>query len=120
MTRRTVLIIDDDADLREAVRDALEQAGHRVLEAANGRAALELLRGASERPDLILLDMMMPEMDGPAFRREQLEDPELAGIRTIVFTAYGAASDGAEQLSADGALEKPVSLSRLLAAIERG
>src|SRR5687767_5128531 len=99
-TGRFILIVDDDADVRESIREALDDEGYRVATAANGKAAVRLLRDDNLRPDLILLDIMMPEMDGWAFRAEQRKDPKIASIPVIVFTAYGTPRDIARQLEA--------------------
>ena len=116
---RSILLVDDDADLRESIEDALQEEGYRVTSAANGKEALSLLKDGKVRPDLILLDIMMPEMDGWAFRAEQRKDPELAPIPVVVFTAYGSPKDAAEQLQAAGFLRKPLRLDELLSAIGR-
>lgn len=116
---RSILLVDDDADIRESIGEALEEEGYRVVAAENGKHALRLLRDDGLRPDLILLDIMMPEMDGWGFRSEQQKDPALAAIPVIVFTAYGTARDIARQLDAAGFLKKPLRLGELLAAIER-
>lgn len=114
--RPTILVVDDDADVRAAVADALAETGYRVAEAANGRQALNVLRGDA-KPDAILLDLMMPVMDGWAFRREQQKDEALAVIPVVIFTAYGVPKDAAAQLGAAGVLRKPPSLTELLAAV---
>jgi two-component system, chemotaxis family, chemotaxis protein CheY len=116
-TGRAILLVDDDADVRESIRDALADEGYRVTTAANGREALLLLKNEDFRPDLILLDIMMPEMDGWAFRGEQLKDPRLVSIPVIVFTACGAPRDIARQLDAAGFLKKPLPLDELLSTI---
>jgi CheY-like chemotaxis protein len=118
-TDRSILIVDDDADVRESVGDALEEEGYRVASAANGKEALRLLQDDKLRPDVILLDIMMPEMDGWAFRAEQRKDPELDSIPVLVFTAYGAPKEIAQQLQAAGFLRKPLRLDELLLAIGR-
>jgi len=116
-TDRSVLVVDDDADVRECIKDALEVEGYRVTGAANGKDALRLLKDDVVRPDIILLDIMMPEMDGWAFRAEQLKDPELASIPVLVFTAYGSPKDVARELHTAGFLRKPLRLEELLSAI---
>lgn len=117
--KRSILIVDDDADVRESVRDALEEEGHRVSTASNGKEAFRLLQNEKLRPDLIVLDIMMPEMDGWAFRAEQRRDPELASIPVLVFTAYGSPKEIATQLGAAGFLRKPLLLEELLSTIDR-
>jgi CheY-like chemotaxis protein len=118
-SERSILLVDDDADVRESIGDALKEEGYRVATASNGREALRLLKDDNVRPDLILLDIMMPEMDGWAFRAEQRKDPDIASIPVIVFTAYGAPRDTARQLDAAGFLSKPLGLDELLSTIDR-
>ena len=118
-TDRSILLVDDDADVRESIGEALEEEGYRVARASNGKEALRLLKNDNLRPDLILLDIMMPEMDGWTFRAEQRKDPELASIPVLVFTAYGTPKDVAQQLEAAGFLRKPLRLDELLSAIGR-
>jgi CheY-like chemotaxis protein len=110
-----LLIVDDDADVREALASVLEDEGYKVLIAESGRAALETLRRGA-RPTLILLDLMMPVMDGYEFRARQLQDPDLAKIPVVVLTA-GAMDPRVEALGAVRSFRKPVSLERLLEAL---
>jgi CheY-like chemotaxis protein len=84
-TRATILVDDDDDDIREVLA-VLDEAGFRVMTAAHGREALEHLR-EDPQPDVILLDLMMPEMDGYQFRAEQQRDPALRAIPTLIVTA---------------------------------
>jgi CheY-like chemotaxis protein len=111
-----VLVVDDDFDLRSLLIDILEQEGYRAVPAVNGAEALELLRNGL-RPALILLDMMMPVMDGWTFRAEQREDPTLADIPVVVFSAYTDVEATAEQLGAAAGLAKPLRLEELLGVI---
>jgi CheY-like chemotaxis protein len=115
--KRTILLVDDDTDLRVSVAEALEDEGHQVLHAANGREALQQLK-EGQRPDLILLDMMMPVMDGWQFRAEQQKLAELVAIPTVIFTAYNVPAGTTEQLNAAGILKKPLRLAQLLAVVE--
>src|SRR4051794_15476187 len=87
---RTVLVAEDDPDSRENLRQLLEGLGHAVLAAADGREALALLR-AGPPPDLILLDPVMPAVDGREFRRLQAADPALSGIPVVVLTGLDEA-----------------------------
>jgi CheY-like chemotaxis protein len=87
---KQILIVDDDAPLRDGLARALEAAGHQVRTAANGLEALGEARAL--RPDLILLDLVMPVMDGWCFRTEQMEDPDLADIPVVVLSAGGEAT----------------------------
>jgi CheY-like chemotaxis protein len=113
-----VLVVEDDADILRAIVQVLQDEGQTVRAAENGRDALTLLRepGAT-LPCVILLDLMMPVMDGWAFRAEQLRDPTLAGIPVIVLTADGHAVEGAALMKGANALRKPVELETLLAAV---
>jgi CheY-like chemotaxis protein len=114
-----VLVIEDDVDILRAIVQVLEDEGHAVRGAANGQAALDLLRQPrGKRPRLILLDLMMPIMDGWAFRAEQLRDPALADIPVIVLTADGGAEETGQRMKCAGALRKPVALTDLLIAVE--
>ena len=88
-TSSYVLLIDDDLDISEAIESILSEEGFNVSIAHNGLEALELLRQATTMPSLILLDIMMPKMNGYEFRAEQLKDKKLASIPTVVFSAAG-------------------------------
>jgi CheY-like chemotaxis protein len=114
-----VLVVDDDPDIRETVIEVLEENGHRAQGAANGAEALRQLRADGELPCLILLDLMMPEMDGEAFRAEQLKDPALSPIPVIVISAFRDSAERAKGMDAAGHLPKPVSLDALIELIER-
>jgi CheY-like chemotaxis protein len=113
-----ILLVDDDAATVEALRLLLEAAGHRVETAENGREALQRLREPNAYC-VILLDLMMPVMNGYEFREEQLKDPKLAEIPVIIVTADGRAKDRARQLGSDLIFQKPLSPPALLDAIRR-
>jgi CheY-like chemotaxis protein len=112
-----VLVVDDDDGIREALVELLADAGHAAISVANGQAALDYLRRAHTPPCLILLDLMMPIMDGETFRQKQLADPVLRRIPVVVLTAAGR--EAASKVPADGVLLKPVTLDETLAAIHR-
>jgi CheY-like chemotaxis protein len=114
----TVLVVEDDYDVRDALVPILEYDGHRVASAANGREALEQLR-TSPAPSLILLDLMMPVMDGAEFRAEQLRDPALASIPVVVVSADPAVREKAKRLGAAGFVEKPIDIDMLLEQVRR-
>lgn len=112
--RGTVLVVDDDEDIRGAVLETLEDEGYLATGAKNGRDALEQLRAAPDgHPRLILLDMMMPVMDGRTFRAELLKDPLLALIPVVIMTADARVTDKATELRATGFLKKPIELEDL-------
>src|SRR5689334_10355653 len=79
-----VLIVDDDEDVREAVRAVLENEGYRTAEAEDGREALAFVQEAEDKPALLLLDLMMPTMDGWQLRARLSSDPELAAIPIVI------------------------------------
>ncbi|HEY7370609.1 MAG TPA: response regulator, partial [Polyangia bacterium] len=81
--RRLLLLVEDDLEVAETLDDFLTDDGFRIVKARNGREALEQLRGGL-RPSAILLDLVMPEMDGWQFRREQVADADLRSIATII------------------------------------
>lgn len=110
------MIVDDDVDGREALERLLRFAGYVVATASNGHEALERLRAAGRRPDLILLDVMMPGMDGRGFRESQRRDPELADIPILIVSAQGELD---RLIEADGYLDKPLEFDTLVDAIER-
>ena len=85
--RRSVLIVDDDVDIREILAETLGEAGFDVATAANGRDALAVVRDLSVRPSVILLDLMMPIMDGYGFLEQRRLDPTLASIPVAILTA---------------------------------
>lgn len=114
-----ILIVDDDHAIRGALTAMLEDEGHHVVGAGNGREALAYLRGAGEPPGLILLDLAMPIMSGWEFREEQQRDPALAAIPVVVISADRGVRQKAESIEADGYLGKPVDIDDLLAAVAR-
>ena len=111
-----ILLVDDDAPSAEALRDILESEGYAVRTAENGQVALDALREA-DAYSVILLDVMMPVMNGYEFREEQLKDPKLASIPVIVLTADGHGRLKAAQLKAKHVLQKPLSPPDLLRVI---
>jgi CheY-like chemotaxis protein len=111
-----ILVVDDDPDIRDSLREVLEDEGYDVTSVGNGREALDYLKQASPRPCVILLDLMMPVMDGWQFRKEQKQDPEIADIPLVVITATGKRPvliDAAELVM------KPLDLTRLFQSVER-
>lgn len=113
-----VLVVDDDRELRETVRDILDGEGYPTATAANGEEALAYLRAAAP-PRLILLDLSMPVMDGVTFREEQRKDPAIAAIPVVVFSAAAQVADRVRHLAVDGVLKKPIKLEHLLGVVAR-
>ncbi|HVY44724.1 MAG TPA: response regulator [Minicystis sp.] len=110
----TVLVVDDDDDIRDSLADVLVDEGFDVLTAPHGLAALAVARNA--RPDLIVLDVMMPVMDGYEFRANQLTDVAIAAIPVVVITASRQA---AKRLAPLPTLIKPVDIAALVELLRR-
>jgi two-component system, chemotaxis family, chemotaxis protein CheY len=113
MTSCQILVVEDDLDVREAMIEALEIAGYDTVGVENGRDALAFMK--SKRPKLVVLDLMMPVLDGWEVMRQMRADRELADIPVCVLSAI---SNQAPPSSVN-ALEKPVQLLRLLTTVRR-
>jgi len=114
--QRDVLVVDDDAATRQTLRDVLQEEGYSVSVAEDGRAALALMR-STIRPRMILLDLMMPGMDGWQLREELLLDPGLARIPIAVCSVL-APFDRRSALDVQATLKKPIELAHLLRTVE--
>src|SRR2546430_2367622 len=112
-----ILVVDDDPDIRDSMREILEIEGYDVDVADNGAEALKRLH--ARRPELILLDLYMPVMDGVEFRRHQQSDPKLAQIPVVVVSAAHALEKQIAPMGVAGWLRKPVNLDDLYAVIDR-
>ena len=109
---KTVLVIEDDTDIREGLQEVLERHGYNVLTAIHGQHGLDLLAAPTTiKPSVILLDLMLPIMDGWEFRRLQKLDAEIASIPVVIMSAVGKAISG---IDAHGYVEKPIDLGVLL------
>ena len=117
LSRRAVLVVDDDRDIRETLQELIQDEGYEVLTARHGAEALERLR--DHRPGLIVLDLFMPVMDSAEFRRRQLADPALAQIPVVVISAAAGLDERVAAMRPAGHFEKPLRLEDLLAAIAR-
>jgi len=113
----TVLVVEDDRDSRELLGEMLELSGYRPLLAADGLEALRLL--GRERPCVILLDLMMPRMDGCAFRAAQLAVEALRTIPVVVVSADPNAERKARDIEAAACLGKPVDPDDVLALVQQ-
>ena len=115
---KTILLVEDDAKLRGALQEALQERGYKVEVAENGEAALTRLQEEA-RPSLILLDLMMPGVDGWDFLARRRIDPSLPAIPVVVLSAQllGPARDSV--LPASGFVRKPIDMEELVAEVER-
>jgi CheY-like chemotaxis protein len=114
-----ILVVDDDADLRGLLLDVLRSKGFAVTGAPDGREALRILRTSGVAFGLVVLDLMMPVINGWQFRREQQEDPALASIPVLVLSAGVNVGEVAASIGAVGYLKKPIDIAALLGAIQR-
>ena len=109
-----VLIVDDDPDVRRMIQLLLETSGYQTMSASNGAEALERIHEC--RPCVVLLDMMMPVMDGFEFRRQQLSDPQISDVPVICLTAHYEPGQVTTQLMAP-CLQKPPHFPQILDAV---
>lgn len=116
-TLTSVLIVDDDLEIREALTDLLSDSGYGVISASNGAEALKLLRTLGTHPAMILLDLMMPVMDGYAFLEARRNDPALSAIPVAVITA-GHGVDQARLGASLPILPKPIDVPKMMATLE--
>ena len=113
---RRVLVVEDEVDVRRSIAEILTDAGHEVVEAENGKRALTLLSEGTQ-PDVVILDLMMPEMSGWQLRTALKADAKLAAIPIIVTTA--ARTRAAATIDADFRVPKPFTVEALLLALEK-
>ena len=111
MVTKTVLIVDDEEDIRDSLKDALDDEGYSVLAAANGQEALRLLPILT-RPCAIILDIIMPVMSGTEFYKHLRANPEMADIPVLIST-----SDPSRAPQSVPVMKKPVNLDRMLAVV---
>jgi two-component system, cell cycle response regulator DivK len=116
MTKR-ILVVEDTEDNRRIVRDLLSGAGYEILEAADGEAGVAMAR--THKPDLILMDIQLPVIDGYEATRRIKADPSLVGIPILAVTSYALSGDEAKTRAAgcDGYLAKPFSPRELLGKV---
>jgi two-component system cell cycle response regulator DivK len=118
MTKR-ILVVEDQEDNRRIIRDLLMSAGYELIEAQDGAEGVRLAE--SERPDLILMDIQLPVLDGHEATRQIKQNPELRHIPIIVVTSYALSGDDQKAMAAgsDGYMAKPFSPRQLLATIRK-
>jgi CheY-like chemotaxis protein len=112
-----ILVVDDDPDILEALSEILEAEGFEIRRARNGKEALERLE--PDQPQLILLDLMMPVMDGWEFAQRMRQKPVYSSIPIIVLSADRNVGSKAQDIGAVGHLAKPFELNDLLEMVRR-
>ena len=115
---RTVLVVEDDGDIRDELAELIEDSNYRTIRAANGQVALQKLRGGP-RPCVILLDLMMPVMDGREFLAVQQSDAALKEIPVVILSAHVDNARRVAEINAAAFLRKPIDLAELLSTLER-
>ncbi|HVG60580.1 MAG TPA: response regulator [Hyalangium sp.] len=115
MKARPLLVVDDDADLRDAISEVLRDAGYEVIVATHGRHALQVLAQSDPLPGLVLLDMMMPVLDGEGFLAEVRGHPQWGTLPVVVFSA--SVRPDLKTLGAKGWVRKPIDLEGLLEVV---
>jgi CheY-like chemotaxis protein len=118
-TRGAVLVVEDDRDIRAELADVLREVGYDVDTASDGIEALARLRETPLQPDVILLDLNMPNMDGAAFREHQLEDARIAKIPVVLISGAADVEDEARRLRAAATVVKPFTIESVADAIKR-
>lgn len=115
--KKTILVVEDEDDIRTLVGEALEMEGYAVIPAVNGQEAIDALQ-TTALPNLILLDLMMPVKDGYTFRREQMADPRWRDIPVVIMTADTNAIQKLADAGGAPGLRKPVDLDELIVLIK--
>ncbi len=115
---KNILVVEDDTSIRELLVELLESEGYAVSSAVNGLEGLKYLENKGQ-PDLILIDLMMPVMDGYTFRTEQLKNPLWAQIPTVVMSAEANAKEKMKNFNITAFLSKPVELDTILKTVSR-
>ena len=113
-----VLVVEDDPDVRSTIVEVLERRGARTAAACNGLEAMEYLNRATVMPRLILLDLMMPVMDGRQFRLEQQQEPRWRDVPVILMTAHGNFAQEVTSMGLAGGVRKPFQLAALFALVD--
>jgi CheY-like chemotaxis protein len=112
-----VLVVEDDKDIRRNLKRLLESEGYTVDLAENGQVALDFLAAAVRLPSVIILDLMMPVMDGFEFRRQQGQIERIAGIPVAIMTADGRIDEKRAATEASAAFKKPADVDEILRVV---
>ncbi len=108
VSKNLIMLVEDDHAIRTDLSMLLEMEGFEVTSAENGAVAVDILKTSQKNPALIILDIMMPVMDGWQFREEQMKIETASSIPVVVMTADGRAADKAKQMKAQGFVQKPI------------
>lgn len=114
-----VLVVDDDTEIRETIIEVLQDAGYEAVGASDGEEALAQLRDREDRWCVVLLDLMMPNMDGRTFRAEQMQDPALSPIPVVIVSATSDVEQAAAELAVAAHVTKPLRLAHLVELVDR-
>jgi CheY-like chemotaxis protein len=114
-----ILVVDDEPEIRSVLSELLSDEGYTVAQAANGREALIYLQAANPLPSLILLDLMMPIMNGWEFLRVQQRNPVFVPIPVVVISAFRALAEATVPFGIQETLAKPFDMDYLLATVQR-
>ena len=117
MSKR-ILVVEDDNSIRELLVELLQSEGYEVSSAVNGLEGLKCLEN-ERKPDLILIDLMMPVMDGYSFRSEQMKHPLWSKIPVVVMSAEANAKEKMKNFNITAFLSKPVELDTILKTVEK-
>lgn len=115
---KKILIVEDDNSIRELLVELLQSEGYEVASAVNGLEGLKYLQN-NENPNLILVDLMMPVMDGYTFRTEQVKNPKWSKIPVVVMSAEANAKEKMKSYNITAFLSKPVELDTILKTVEQ-
>jgi CheY-like chemotaxis protein len=113
-----VLVVEDDREIRETMLEIFEEAGFSAVAAGHGQAALEYLDRTNHVPCIILLDLMMPIMDGVTFRERQRQDPRFADVPVILMSAFRDVDEHAREIKPVAVLKKPVHIDDLIGILD--
>ena len=115
--KKHILIIEDDRDILDVLKDLLESEGYQISTAENGRDALDFLEGAASLPDLMLVDLMMPVMDGYQFREIQSKHPRFKKIPLVLMSADGHIEAKKAKVGVEHFMQKPLALDQVLETV---
>jgi len=118
-TKSSIFIIEDDEPIGEVLKELLVDEGYDVHTAENGDVALKILQEGTYVPDLILLDLMMPVMDGVEFRKAQLKDDRLSRIPVVLMSADKNVQIRLQELKGEDCIKKPLSVDTLLQVVSK-